>query len=117
MCANKATTRLLGEAKAEIIFTLWDPLALYEYECQRVSRSQTKFHPAWVGSHAAYVDCMGNNRTLILDATLEDPEYIDQIPSITPEISLALVLLALQGVIPRWYLTDRFALSGTRTQY
>ena len=35
--------------------------------------------------------------------TLEDPVYV----SITPEISLALVLLALQGVVPRWYLTDR----------
>ena len=33
LCANKATAHLLGEAKAEIIFTLWDPLALYEYGC------------------------------------------------------------------------------------
>ena len=33
LCDNKATRRFLGEAKAEIIFTLWDPLALYEYEC------------------------------------------------------------------------------------
>ena len=32
------------------------------------------------------------------------------VPSITPEISLALVLLALQGVVPIWYLTDRLAL-------
>ena len=34
---------------------------------------------------------------------------------ITPIASLALVLLAVQGLVSRRYLTDRCALPGTRT--
>ena len=34
---------------------------------------------------------------------------------ITPIASLALVLLAVQGLVLRWYLTNRCALLGTRT--
>ena len=55
-----------------------------------------------------YVDCKGKHRTLI-------PELCVSHSGITPNTSLALVLLAVLRLVSRWYVTNRCALPGTRT--
>ena len=53
-----------------------------------------------------YVDC--KHRTSI-------PELCVARSGITPNTSLALVLLAVLRLVSRWYVTNRCALPGTRT--
>ena len=55
-----------------------------------------------------YVDCNGKHRTLI-------PELCVVRSGITPNTSLALVLLAVLRLVSRRYVTNRCALPGTRT--
>ena len=59
----------------------------------------------WVSE---YVDCKGKHRTSI-------PELCVARSGITPNTSLALVLLAVLRLVLRWYVTNRCALPGTRT--
>ena len=55
-----------------------------------------------------YVDCKGKHRTSI-------PELCVSRSGITPNTSLALVLLAVLRLVSGWYVINRCALSGTRT--